>query len=251
MYEITKIGEYGKRRSVQVSITAGVILVIVLIAFLSGRKGSSYFPGDATNGFTFFSIGPETLLTDPLREELRRRLGPDVMERWSDIDLSVNHDGFLEKYFPQLELLNRKLKNEIPRDTEKNPIKLIFRHTRDKETPFSYVELVFSHYTRKPLMLKIRPKTHTEALLNALEEKYGRPEIIQWEDDRPGIRTEGTSFYWREEGDLLILTRTPDRYGDPEYHLRIYYLENLEKTFEIKQSQETREKPGEKVKNAF
>jgi hypothetical protein len=34
-------------------------------------------------------------------------------------------------------------------------------------------------------------------------------------------------MYWEKNNDLLIVSLVPDQFGNPEYQIRIYFVENI------------------------
>ncbi len=240
MYEITKVHAIAKTRKVRISAAvAGLCLVGLVLFLILGRDAAPPpEPGvsDPGEGFTFFDIGRDTLLTEGLQQRLEGELGSAVKERWANLNLTLNYPGFLEAYFPQLAELNETLKDEAPLRPEETPIKLTFRHTHRKETPFRRVDLVFSSYSLKPMFFRILAKKgEGAAVVETIKDKYGPYRRIEWDDEIEWDGQEGETLVWRHNGDLLLATITPDRYGDPSFHIAIYYMENLQKTAEIKE----------------
>lgn len=249
-----------RRPTVYIPAAAVVIALVVIIAVWlqapDPRTGAAPAtdPSSPETGFAFFDIGRDTRLSKAVRIRLEKRLGPAVVEHWANLDLDVNYPGFLADHFPRLARLNRDLKDEIVIDTEKNPIRLIFRHTRQLETPFSRVELVFSGFTRRPLFFRIEPKKpEGEAVAETLRTKYGEPRTLAWDNRMPWDGRSGETDLWERHGDILMCSVVPDRYGDPSYMIIIYFLDNLEATLDIKlERRGTREDEGsDAVRNAF
>jgi len=205
-------------------------------------------PGPVTDGFTFFNIGKNTMLDKKIERELKARLGHCVTERWRSIDLSMNYKGFLLQYFPKLHELNQKLKNELVLKTEDNPLRLTYRHTRKKNTRFAFVELTFSNHSGKPLLFRIKPKNESPDILDAMKEKYGEPHIIDW-DEKVAYGKKGRSFYWKKNKDIFMISVSPDRYGNPEYHIFICYSGNIGEEHELREKRNGEKKNREM--NAF
>ena len=184
----------------------------------------------APESFTFFDLGRNSVLSDAVREELSNRLGRDAIEHHSTLDLGINYPGFLKTYFPQLDQLNQKL-NFPPRErVEHNTIKLTYRYAQRKNVPFDYVELVFSDFTRTPLLFRIHFKKDESGIIKTLNEKYGQPKRIKWD------RANGSTFYWTKTNDELILSQIPDQYGNLEYRIDIYFTENLNQLIRTEQA---------------
>ncbi len=256
MYEIVKFQAIAKSRKARISAAVGALCLLgIVVALILGRDPSpppQPTPSGPAEGFTFFDIGRNTPLTPPLRDRLEKELGPAVAERWADLDLNINYPGFLEEHFPELADLNGKLKDEEnrPRPEEK-PVKLTFRHTSGKETTFKQVDLVFSPYSRHPIFFRIRPKKgEGAALVKTIEKKYGPPGGIQWDDEITWDGRSGETLVWRRDGDLLTVTISPDRYGDPSYLIAIFYAKNLKKTAKIKAENKAK-REGSGLEKAF
>jgi hypothetical protein len=234
-------------------IIAGIIFVILFISVISvlfrqeipssGRR-DGLNPEDA---FTFFGVGPNTKINKSLRDELRNTLGSDAIETRTTINLEILYPGFIQEYFQDIYQLNQKL-NENPRQRiEHNTIKIMFRYIPDRIRPFNYVELLFSNYSQKPLYGKIRAKNDGIEILDLLRTRYGVPDKIDWG------KPEEWSFFWKNHGDILIFSNKPDKFGNPEYFLTIYYVNNIEDFIE-KEEQEKRvqdEEAKKRLKRAF
>jgi len=234
-------------------IIAGIILSILLLSstYVLFREeipysgdGKDLNPEDA---FTFFGVGPKTEITRSLRDELRNTLGSDAIETRTTINLEILYPGFIQEYFPHIHQLNKKLNENARQRIEHNTIKVTFRYIPDKIKSFNYVEFLFSNYSRKPLYGKIRTKNDGIEILELLKARYGDPEKIDWG------KSEEWSFFWRSHGDILIFSKKPDKFGNPEYFIMIYYVDNIEDLIE-KEDQEKRlqeEEATKQLKRAF
>jgi hypothetical protein len=234
-------------------IIAGIIFFILFISVISvlfrqeipnsGRR-NGLNPEDA---FTFFGVGPNTNFNKSLRDELRNTLGSDAIETRTTINLEILYPGFIQEYFQHIHQLHQKL-NENPRQRiEHNTIKIMFRYIPERIRPFNYVELLFSNYSQKPLYGKIRAKNDGIEILDLLRTRYGVPDKIDWG------KPEEWSFFWKSHGDILIFSNKPDKFGNPEYFLTIYYVNNIEEFIE-KEEQENRvqdEEAKKRLKRAF
>jgi hypothetical protein len=256
MYEIVKFQAIAKSRKARISAAVGALCLLgIVVALILGRDAPpppQPTPSGPAEGVTFFDIGQNTPLTPPLRDRLEKELGPAVTERWADLDLNINYPGFLEEHFPELADLNGTLKDEYaPMRPEEKPVKLTFRHTGARETPFKRVDLVFSPYSRRPIFFRIQPKKgEGAAVVETIEKKYGPRGDIQWDDEITWDGRSGKTLVWRHNGDLLTVTVSPDRYGDPSYLIVIYYVKNLKKTAEIKAENQAK-REGNGLKKAF
>jgi len=197
--------------------------------------------------FTFFNLGRNTRLTQTVRDDLEEKLGRDAIERRSTLNLEVNYSGFLKNYFPELDRVNQKI-NYPPRErVEHNTVKLMYRYAQKKNVPFEFVELIFSEYTQTPLLFRINFLKDEAAIIKTLEQKYGSPQIIDWQEEN------GQSMFWKQNHDFLIVSRVPDQFGNPEYKLVIYYIDNLEKLIETerKEKEQKEQQEAQKGKAAF
>ena len=199
-----------------------------------------------TESFTFFDLGKTTKLTNGVRSDLESKLGRDAIERRSILDLEINYDGFLKKYFPELDALNQEL-NFPPRErVEHNTVKLMYRYAQKKNVPFNLVELVFSDYTKTPVLFKINFKVDEANTVATLQERYGLPKVIDWKEKN------GKSVFWKKNGDFLIKSRIPDRFGKIDYQIVIYYTDSLKllndtERKEQEKKEQQRAKTGEKA----
>jgi hypothetical protein len=216
----------------------------MLLSCSSDEQLPDYSPSQ-TEGITFFDVGAETVFSDALRERLRRNLGPDAIAYRSTIDLEFNARGFLQRQFPILHNLNQRLNTPAGERVEHDTVKLMYRYAAKENLPFSYVELVFSNFTGKPLFIQVRSRDLSD-IIRTLEEKYGRPQAI----DQPA--NEGRFFFWSDRQDVLLVSIIPTWRGDKEYQLVIYYVDNLEKLVAVeekerRQKEEERRRAGEKI----
>jgi len=210
----------------------------------AAKKQTTQMPSDS---FTFFDLGKQSTLSKSVRNNLNQRLGRDAIEYRSIIDLDINFYGFLKRYFPSLYALNQNLNFPPGERIEHNTVKLMYRYTRKKNIPFDYVELVFSNFSQQPLLFRINFQKDEANIIQTLKTKYGQPQRIDWKDKN------GESMYWEKNNDLFIVSLVPDQFGNPQYQIRIYFVENIKtfiatETAEIEKSRNQRAKSG---KTAF
>ncbi len=196
--------------------------------------------------FTFFDLSNMTTLSKQVREDLRNKLGRDAIERRSILDLEINYRGFLKKYFPELDQLNQKINFPPGERVDHNTVKLMYRYAQKKNVPFELVELVFSDYTDTPVLFKINFKLDEANIVDTLREKYGKPEVIDWQEEN------GKSMFWKKTGDFLIVSLVPDQFGKHNYQIVIYYTDNLEQLIETERKEkeakeQQRAKTGKKA----
>jgi len=213
-----------------ISSIIGLILVIVFVSyFLKKETKETHLSNNEPKGFAFLNIGETTELSSDVRVQLRDTLGPDAIETWNTLNLSLNYKGFLKKYFPELYELNQKLNFPIGERVEHNTIQLTYRYARKKNAPFDYVKLVFSNQTKKPLFIFIKSKRAESEILDAITKKYGKAKTIYWDDKN------GRSLYWEKNRSILVISISKDRYGHPEYQIAIYYVPSLEELVSTEQ----------------
>jgi hypothetical protein len=212
----------------------GLLGLFAVSIFLScgdnqeSRQKSRSVPPES---FTFFELGSNTRLTDSIREDLGKILGRDSIERRSILDLEINFRGFIKTYFPQIDKLNRQLNFPPKERVEHDTVKLMYRYAQKKNSPFDYVELVFSDDTQRPLLFKIEFQVDESDIVNTLKAKYGPPQIINWKEEN------GQSMFWEKESDLLIVSRVPDQFGRHGFQITIYFVRNLMQMIDIERKE--------------
>jgi len=243
-----------KNRKVQIfaGITFGLIVLAILIGVFVGSEKQTATSAigsvqKTTEGFTFFDLGADSQLTDSVRDRLQEKLGSDAIAKRNVLDLTVNYKGFLSRYVKELYELNKRLNFPPGERIEHNTVKMMYRHAQKKKVPFEYVELIFSNYTKKPLLFKISSPKEGAFIVETIKQKYGRPRVIEWDKE------EKRSLYWEKNESVLIISIGKDRYGDPEYHTVIYYVPNIEELLlqEHKEAQLREAEIKKKGKTAF
>jgi hypothetical protein len=241
-------------RNSKVQIIIGLLLLLSLSILLfmwpdkegrtSGdspmRRGSS-----DQKGFTFFDLGPDTPYSPQLRSALAKRLGPDSIGGWNVLDLEINYSGFLAKFLPDLEALNRKLNYSGGLRTRKehDVIELMYRNPQKKNLPFDDVRLVFSNLSKKPLVFRIRLKQDGAYVLEELRTGYGPPRMFDWKEDNPNRYIEkGESYVWSRGGDALAVSIIWDRIGNPACHVVYFFADNIREL--IEREEQAAEKQG-------
>jgi len=201
-----------------------LIFVLPLLLMSACSNDTSKVSSESSNleGFTFFNLGSDSLLSDQVRNNLEDHLGSEAITRQTTLDLSIHTSDFLKEYFPYLEGLNKKL-NWPPRErVEHNITKLMYRYAVKNELPFKYVELFFSNYSGKPLFFRIYASSKGDSTIEALKKKYGTPKEILWSDNN--FKT----LFWQKQKDVLTASLTQNRYDRSEYLFCIFYVKNLE-----------------------
>jgi hypothetical protein len=211
-------------RIVKPTVLAGVICLLALACSSCGEKGESAADQNLqapSDSFTFFDLGSGSRLSPKVRDDLSQRLGNAAVAHRGIIDLQINYDGFLHQYFSVLDELNRELNFPPGERVEHNMVKLMYRYARKKNAPFDYVELVFSDYSQFPLLFKIDFKKDEANIVPTLKSKYGEPRLIDWKANG------GRSLYWEKNDDFLIVSMVPDQFGELEYQVRFFFVQNI------------------------
>ena len=189
-----------------------------------------------SDSFTFFDLGKNSRLSKSIRNDLRQRLGREAIEGRGIIDLEINFYGFLEQYFSSLNELNRQLNSPTGERVEHNIVKLMYRYARKENLPFDYVELLFSNYSQLPLLFRINFKKDEANIVKTLKSKYGNPRPIDWKNKG------GQSMYWDKDNDILIVSLVPDQFGNPEYQIRIFFVENIKAQLATESAEKEKQK---------
>jgi hypothetical protein len=195
-----------------------------LLLFSCGEKeepATNQSAQRTSESFTFFDLGRNSRFSESVRKNLNRQLGNDAIARRTPLNLEINYRSFLKEHFPDLQALNAELNPSTARRIEHNIVKLMFRYARKENLPFDYVELLFSNYSRLPLLFRINFKKDEANIVDTLKSKYGDPRLIDWENKG------GQSMYWEKNNDILVVSLVPDQFGNPEYQIRIFFVENI------------------------
>lgn len=222
----------------------GVAALLLSAAVVScGKESTPPDVPDVPESFAFFEIGANTRLTDGLQSTLRGKLGNDSISGRNVLNLEINFSGFLREHFPTLESLNRRLNGSGGIRIEHDTVTLMYRHMQKLPIPFDDVELVFDGVTRKPLVIRIRSARQDADILETLTGQYQEPRTIRW--------GEGSQAYsWEKNGDILILSVTPNPVGRPVYTIGMYYVNSITAMLNREQAGGGREEDGA-VKDAF
>lgn len=188
-----------------------------------------------SDSFTFFDLGKNSRLSKSIRNDLRQRLGRDAIEGRGIIDLEINYYGFLDQYFSSLNELNRQLNSPPGERIEHNIVKLMYRYARKENLPFDYVELLFSNYSQLPLLFRINFKKDEANIVQTLKSKYGDPRLIDWKNKG------GQSTYWDKNNDILIVSLVPDQFGNLEYQISIFFVENIKALLKTESAEKERQ----------
>ena len=215
-----------------------IILFILLCASCMDNKDTAQTRPVPKNlgSFTFFDIGKHSIISKDIRKELNKKLGDDASEGKNIINLEINYKGFLKEYFPVFDKLNQQLNFPPDRIVQHRTIKLMYRYARKKNVSFDYVELMFLENPKTPVLIKIDFKKDYSNIIETLKQKYGSPKIINLD------KKNEKSLYWIKDNDLLILTKTLDRFGKPKYQIIIYFTENLNKLLKSEQTKKEKER---------
>ena len=229
-----------------VAILPGLILVLFIFACSSEEKASTV-EQSRPDSFTFFDVGGATQFSKSLRDQLGDRLGSVAIEYRSIIDLDIEGKRLLPQHFPDVAELNTRLNSPLGERIEHKTIKLMYRYAGRKNLPFSYVEFMFSNYSKRPLFIKIESKKDIADIIDTLKDKYGEPQNITTKDSTDRI------LYWKNKRDVFLVAAFENRRGDLEYRMMIYYFDNLEELLatEEQEKRALEEKRKSAGKSAF
>lgn len=246
------MAEKNNRPSACRSIAAGLALTTAIIFGVGGCGGDNQEPAnpDGRKGesasFTFFDVGRDSLYSEKMRRSLAKKLGNDAISFRNTVSLETNYPGFLKAHFPDLYGLNRELNSEIDERVDHNTVRLTYRYARKQEVPFDYVGILFSNYSKKPLLIQIEFDQDRLGTLNQLKSKYGSPGEIGWR------RGGGKTFFWEKQQDYMLFSLVPDQFGQPEYRIDIFFTSNLRQlTLAERDELRKRNEQKESVKSAF
>ena len=226
-------------------VVAGFCILLVLAC--SGDSSDAPQTQPTTVGFTFFDLTSQSRFSSDLRSALEKKLGSDAITRRSPLDLQIAPESVLEDHFPKVRSLNQRL-NDSPRERiEHNITKLMYRYPTRKQLPFSFVELIFSNYTGKPLVFHTSAKKEGATVLQTLTDKYGEPQAAFWDNGNQ------KALFWRKPGELMVVYALRDRFDTPEYQVQLLFLDAIEElVLTEEQEREAREREKKKaVREAF
>jgi len=215
-----------------VSTLFSLLSISILISCGDNRESAETIPQTVKpESFTFFELGTNTKLSEQIRKDLGKKLGRDAIERRSILDLNTNYAGFIKKYLPKINELNQKINFPPGERVEHDTVKLMYRYAQRENAPFDYVELVFSEFTKTPLLFKINFQIDETGIVETLKTKYGPPQVIDWKEEN------GKSMAWRKNMDLLLVSEVPDQFGHHSYQIVIYFVQNLKQLIEIEKNE--------------
>lgn len=216
------------------------VLTVALLTVLIGcgndqpESASVGEPATKSESFTFFDLGADSLFSDATRRSLNKKLGNDAISYRNMINLEDNYPGFLEQYFADLGRLNRRLNSDIGERIDHETVKLTYRYARKRNIPFDYVEISFSKYSKKPVLLKIHFKADTLGTIDRLKKKYGAPGEIVW------MQENGKTLFWEKNQDYLLASLVPNQFGVTEHRITIIFVANLENLLQVEQTRQKR-----------
>ncbi|MBU1055571.1 MAG: hypothetical protein KKC46_17375 [Proteobacteria bacterium] len=234
----------------RVILFSGIIFFILFSTFLvtgcsenAEKKNPEIAKINFPESFTFFDLGSNTILSETVINKLSKQLGSYAVEKKGTLDISLSNKIFFKKTFPNLYNLNMKLNDEKGARVEHNITNLIFRYPQNEYTPFDSIKLVFSNYTKKPLLFSVTSKKKEGDIADILKQKYGEPLMVNWDDG------ESMSLAWEINNDFLIFSAI-SRGGSFKYTIMIYFANNIKHllTIEenaIKRKEDERKKAGQ------
>ena len=228
-----------------------VVVTLVLGVIGCGNENQDSDPakndGAPVESFTFFDLGNNSIYSDATRRGLKKKLGNDSISHRNMVKLEMNYPGFLGRYFPELDALDQRLNSKIGERVDHNTTRLMYRYARKRNVPFEYVEILFSNYSRHPILINIRFKEDTLGTVDRLKAKYGTAAEIDWGRDS------GKTLFWQRQQDYLLVSMVPDQFGVTEHRVTIYFVANLQQMIETEQAQQlhSSEEQTESGKSAF
>jgi len=196
------------------------------------------------DSFHFMDIGVNTVIDSDVRDRLVKTLDSYATDQKTIIDLDLKYKGFMKSYYPNLSALNQKLNvNDMVRK-EYPATKLTFRHTRQKNSLFNYVELIYANDSGCPLLIKMIALREIPDLVKTVKEKYGMPHEI------PIEQGSGFSLSWQRGADAFIIARFPGNYNQPEYHMMIVYANRLMQLIE-REAEAEKKRKGKEAEKIF
>ncbi|MGD9976159.1 MAG: hypothetical protein AB7S77_24135, partial [Desulfatirhabdiaceae bacterium] len=162
---------------------------------------------------------------------LKNRLGSDSIAYRGTLDLVGTDSAFFQTHFNRLHALHVALNSPPGERVEHNIVKLTYRYSWRQDSPFKYVDLIFSNHTGLPLVFNILMTREGSGILDALIQKYGPPLDIVDDSSSEKIK------YWEREQDILIVSIRTDRLGNLEYRVRIYFVNSLSMLLETEKEE--------------
>ena len=196
------------------------LLVMLLIAGCGEEPDAVQPPPE---GFSFFDLGANSTLTPAVRKRLGEQLGSAAITRRGIIDLEATRERLLQDHFAELDRLNKALNYPPMERVEHDITRLTFRYAMQRDLPFRFVELVFWNQDSHPLFFVITALTDGPAIVEQLAQKYGPPQEIASKNGP------GRILHWHEGQNALIVSIFPNRLGEEEYHIAMYFVSNLER----------------------
>jgi len=239
------------KKKITIAIALAVIVigtVLLSMALFSSDKQTRLPSADAEpRGFSFFNVGAMTAFSDDVRATLDDRLGSGVLETRGTIDLRAGNRDFLKQHNPEIYRFHSQLNDKAGARVEHDIIKLTYRYALKKNTPFFYVELVFSNASKLPLFFRIKAKKEGADIIDEIREKYGKPEEITASADM------NPTLSWQQGDDVFIIFQNRDRFGDPEFLLMIYFKKNIKELIDMEEKEriKTEKERKKSVRKAF
>lgn len=201
------------------------LLAVLLLAVAAGCGEDAPPPGGGNrlaDTFTFFGVDANSTAGDALRGTLRGHLGREAVAGKDVLDLRVFSPIDLERVFPELDDLNRRLNPDLRARKEHAITSLAYRYPQKHYPSFTYVRLVFSAHNRHPLLIVIDADDTAQGIPKTLSDKYGPPLVTR-------LAEPDTTFWsWEKRGDRLIVQKRRNKFDRPEYVIAIFYVARIQ-----------------------
>jgi hypothetical protein len=142
------------------------------------------------------------------------------------VDLEFQRPGWLARFLPDLDALNRRLNSDFRERVEYDVLTLRYNYPSRTSPAFEKVRLVFDGKTRHPLYFEILANAAGAEILKVIEDKYGTPV----DRSEAGEKV----LLWVKSGDWMVVLPRINRLGRPEYLIGIYFVRRIESLLEVR-----------------
>ena len=169
---------------------------------------------------SFFEMDRYSVLTRKLRNQLKKRLGPDRLETWRPFELEVLPES-VGRVSGAGSLLSELSDAAFKELSGRHVLELSYRYAEKRGIPFSEIRLVFSGFDKKPLLVELFPRGDGKEAVAHIERRFGKMRDVVTTEDGILVRR------WSDAGDLVLAARVKDRYGNPQERMAVIFSKNL------------------------